>query len=185
MKWVVGRRQKTNNYEIKMKKDHATPDLKKLASNYRYLLQSQQTLLLGTASNEGRPHMSYAPYVQDQEDCFYIFISDLALHTNNLLQNPSASILFLKPEIETENLFARERLTYYCDVQEVHKTEVKFNLQLQAFQEKFGNVVAVLKSLPDFHLFSLQPESGQYVVGFGNAYHINIADGQLELMVVT
>ena len=47
-------------------------------------------------------------------------------------------------------------------------------------QDKFGEVVGVLRSLSDFHLLALRPESGRYVIGFGRAFTINLSDGTLR-----
>jgi len=37
----------------------------------------------------------------------------------------------------------------------------------------------VLRTLSDFHLFALHPENGRFVVGFGQAFTINVIDGTL------
>ena len=52
-------------------------------------------------------------------------------------------------------------------------------LTLQALQHKFGDVVAGLHYLPDFHLFEQTPEAGQYFVGFGKAFSINLKESTL------
>ena len=51
-----------------------------------------------------------------------------------------------------------------------------YALTLQALQHKFGEAVAALRSLPKFHLFKLTPEAGQYFVGFGKAFTINLKE---------
>ena len=43
-------------------------------------------------------------------------------------------------------------------------------------QEKFGETIELLRSLPDFHLLALTPVNGKYVAGFGKAYSINVVD---------
>ena len=59
------------------------------------------------------------------------------------------------------------------------RTEVLYTEQLKALKDQFGSVVDVLSNLSDFHLFALHVEAGQYVVGFGQAYKININNGDL------
>lgn len=146
----------------------------------RALLASQQTLLLSTASITGVPDLGYAPYVRDESGCFYVFISELAAHTENLLNNPRASVMFVRPESEANNLFARERAIFDCLVKEIDLSDDCYSTQLTALQNKFGEIVGVLRSLSDFHLFALAPESGRYVAGFGQAYTINVRDGTLS-----
>ena len=156
-----------------------TPDLTSIAGDCQKLIASQQTLLLSTASEQYLAQISYAPYVRDQQGLLYIYVSELAAHTRNLLQKKPVSIMFIRPESESRNLFARERAVFSCTVSEVPRDDDHYPIQLQALQEKFGDVINVLRSLADFHLFTLSPQSGQYVIGFGQAYNINTKDGTL------
>jgi putative heme iron utilization protein len=159
-----------------------TADLSKRAQALQELLASQQTLLLSTASTIGIPGISYAPFVRDGSGCFYVFISELAAHTDNLFTNPRASVMFVHPESESSNLFARERAIFDCSVKEVDRTEDCYSIQLKAMQDQFGEIVGILRSLSDFHLFALTPKSGRYIAGFGQAYTIDIKDGELSLL---
>ncbi len=145
-----------------------------LTANYHALIASQKTLLLSTASNSGVPDLSYAPFVRDATGVFYIFVSELAVHTVNLLANPQASLLFIRPESEARNLFARERAVISCRVHDIGRDNPAYSEQLDALQDKFGEIVGLLRPLPDFHLFALYPDSGRYVVGFGQAYTLDM-----------
>ena len=157
-----------------------TQDQLEQNSQYLELIRAQQTLLLSTVSEQGDPECSYAPYVRDQTGVFYIFVSELATHTRNMLAKACASILFIQSENEVQNLFARERVVFECTVSEVKPEEDRYQIQLQMMEEKFGETVALLRSLPDFHLLSLTPVSGKYIAGFGRAFSINVADGTLK-----
>ena len=132
-------------------------ELKDFTRRYHELIASQQTLLLSTASVVGVPDISYAPFVRGHAGLFYIFVSEMAGHTANLLNNPRASILFIRPESECRNLFARERAVISCSVKEIPRDDEIFIDRLQALQDKSGEVVNVLRSLSDFHLFALHP----------------------------
>ena len=155
-------------------------ELEDYTRQYHELIASQQTLTLSTASANGVPVISYAPFVRDQSGAFYIYVSEMAGHTANLLNNPQASILFIRPESESRNLFARERAVFSCSVKEIIRDNEVYTHQIEALQDKFGEVVGLLRSLSDFHLFALRPESGRYVVGFGRAFTINVNDGTLR-----
>lgn len=89
--------------------------------NYQQLIQSQQTLVLATVTEQGKAESSYAPYVKDDKGVFYIFVSELATHTKNMLTNHQVSILFIQPESESKNLFARERVVFDCSISEVQR----------------------------------------------------------------
>lgn len=91
------------------------------ANALQELLASQQTLLLSTASVSGVPDLSYAPFVRDQAGCFYIFVSELAAHTANLLANLRTSVMFIRTESESRNLFARERAVFNCKAREISR----------------------------------------------------------------
>jgi heme iron utilization protein len=155
-------------------------ELEDITKRYHELISSQQTLLLSTASAIGVPDISYAPFVRDHAGFFYVFVSEMACHTANLLNNPQASILFIRPESESRNLFTRERAVLNCSVKEIIRNDEIYTNRIQALQDKFGEIVSVLRSLSDFHLFALRPESGRYVVGFGRAFTINVEDDTLQ-----
>ncbi len=149
--------------------------------NCRELIQSHQTVLLSTVSAQSVPECSYAPYVRDEKGVFYIFVSDLATHTRNMLHKPSASVLFIRAEKEVQNLFARERVVFECTVKEVLQEDERYHKQLQLMNEKFGSTVELLRSLPDFHLLALVAVNGKYIAGFGQAFSINVEDNTLNI----
>lgn len=138
------------------------------------LLSEQQSLLLSSRRLDGDTDISYAPFVREA-GVFYIFVSSLAAHTRNLQSHPKVSVLFIQPESEADNAFARQRLTFDCEVRAVAKDDNLYNCQLDAMQAKFGAIVSVLRTLPDFRLLALTPTDGRLVAGFGQTYSI---DGQ-------
>ena len=154
--------------------------IEELSADCLALQQSKQTLLLSSLNTEGDPEISYAPYYRDDAGAFYLFISDLAAHTKNLRAHNQASVMFITDEGQSQNQFARERLIYQCEVSEVAEGEAVFQTTLDAMEAKFGNIMAMLRTLQDFHLFRLNPYKGTYVVGFGRAYEVDPATGHLE-----
>lgn len=159
---------------------HTTENLADLANHLHALMAARQTLLLSTISASGAPDISYAPFARAEDGCFYIFVSELAQHTVNLSNNLKASIMLIRPEAESRNLFARERAVFSCRAREITRADPLYEPRLQALHARFGDVVELLRSLPDFHLFALAPENGRYVAGFGKAYAINIGDNTLS-----
>jgi hypothetical protein len=151
-----------------------------LEENFANFKQSVKTLQLSTLTAEGKPNASYSPFVTDEQGNFYIFVSQLASHTQDLLSNPLASILLIQDEAETRQIFARQRISYQCDVEIVTADNTDYIKMLDALENRFGSVVELLRTLSDFILFRLKPHQGQYVKGFGKAYKL-IGDGLLEL----
>ena len=131
---------------------------------------SIKTLCLSTVTGENKPAASYAPFFEDDEGNFYIFVSQLASHTQDLLSNPIAGVLLMEDEAKSRQLFARQRISYQCDVDIIRPDDKHFNQILDAFERRQGNTVALLRTLSDFILFRLKPYEGRYVLGFGKAY---------------
>lgn len=142
------------------------------------LIRRHNSLLIASRSVDGAVAISYAPYLRDEAG-FYIFVSELAQHTQNLRAQPRASILFIEPEAKAGNPFARQRLTFDCRVAEISKTHADYAQKLDGMAAKFGEIIGVLRTLPDFHLLSLTPESGRFVAGFGKAFSVD-ALGRLQ-----
>lgn len=143
------------------------------------LLKSKKSALMATLSAAGVPESSYAPYIRDDKGCFYIFVSELAAHTQNLLANPVCSLFFIEDESSARNLFARERLSFRCRVGQIARDAAEYELMLDQMEAEHGNTVGLLRGLGDFRLFALMPEEGSYVVGFGKAFEVNPSDGSL------
>lgn len=139
---------------------------------YLNLLKKVGSLQLATLDSKGNLRASYAPYVLDEQSCFYIFTSQLSAHTQNLLNTLKASIMVIEDEQDTNQLFARTRANYHCKVDIVDPEDARHESILNLFESQFGNVVELLRSLPDFVLFRLKPESGRFVMGFGQAFDL-------------
>lgn len=134
------------------------------------LLDQTQSLQMATLNAQGGPAISYAPFIRDEQGCFYVFISQLASHTRDLLQHPQVAIMVIADEHETRQIFARTRATYQCQVEVIGRDEALYNPLLDRMQARFGEVMGVLRGLGDFVLFRLKPQTGRFVMGFGQAF---------------
>lgn len=146
--------------------------------------KSVKTLNLSTLDREAKPRASYAPFIEGEEGSFYIFVSQLASHTQDLLENSQASILLLQDEKETRQIFARQRISYQCQAEVISPDNSEYKIILDSMEERFGNIMELLRTLPDFILFRLQPYEGLYVKGFGKAFKLT-GEGLLELEHIT
>ena len=141
------------------------------------LLAKTLSLQLATLGEEDYPHCGYTPYLMREEGDdsvrqFYIFVSELALHTRDLLREPRASIMLIEDEADAKQIFARTRLYYECDVSEINNEHADYTAILDAYEARHGKMVNLLRQLPDFRLLKLQPVSGQFVMGFGKAFRL-------------
>jgi putative heme iron utilization protein len=139
---------------------------------YQNFLAPFKSLVLSTADAVGLPNASYAPFVMDEAQNFYIYISGLSTHTQNLQANPQASILFLEDEAQSQQIFARRRLTFDCTATLIPRDSEHWLNQIERFSEKFGGIIQVFRDLPDFRIFQLTPTKGRFVLGFGAAYRV-------------
>jgi len=136
-----------------------------------------RSVLIATASPQGEPDISYAPFVLDESGRICVYISQLARHTRNLTAQPEASLMFIAPEQESRNLFARQRLILQCKARSVPMEEAdSILLQMQA---QFGKTVELLRSLPDFQLFRFDVKNGSFIKGFGQAWSLEGNDLQI------
>ena len=140
------------------------------------LIESRYSLLLSTAGDDGKPLASYAPFYRDSGGSIFILVSSLSAHTNNLLRG-IASILVIEDESECRQIFARTRLGFQCTCHPVSRESQEFEPILdkmdQRHRDRYGDIVNTLKGLADFTLFRLEPHSGSFVMGFGQAYTID------------
>ena len=134
------------------------------------LIADMRSLQLSTVGVDGIPHCGYAPYLHRPPGSFYIFVSQLATHTRHLLANGTVAIMIIADEHSTSQIFARTRVNYLCEVKRIAPDSPDYTLVLDDYQQRHGKMAGLLRQLPDFVLFQLQPMSGQFVMGFGKAY---------------
>ena len=135
-------------------------DIQKETGNF---LQSFKTLQLGTANKQGIATASYAPFALDEHNNFLIYVSELSEHTANLQLAKSVSVMLIESEDRAEHLFARKRMTFKCDVENIARDSQAFEQAMQLMTDSFGDFIAFMKKLQDFHLFQLKPFYATYV----------------------
>jgi putative heme iron utilization protein len=151
----------------------AKPSLEDILSEALEFYRAFDSLLLATADREGHPHASYAVHIADDQGRFYIYISELAAHTQNLHQKPRASVLLIEDENRAKHLFGRKRLTCDCRAEPISRNTAAWQETMGLFVDKHGKFMEMLQGLEDFHLFRLIPEKAIYVRGFAQAFELS------------
>jgi putative heme iron utilization protein len=146
-------------------------DDEKLRQEFQALRQSLKTVQLATIGADGNPQASYAPYVWI-ESYYYLYLSELARHTRNLIANPAISLLLIEAEKMSNNLFARQRIILQAKVTRIDRETDQFQLVMAEFKSQFGDFIDVIEPLQDFHLFQIKPQSGRFIRGFAQAYDL-------------
>lgn len=154
------------------------PEKKPLASVYQdcmTFISEHRSAILATLSSENMPEASYAP-VLEHNHCYYVLISELANHTQNLYNNSAVSLLFIEDEQSAENLFARKRATVKATGKMISRESDTWKSIIPKMSERLGEMIDFLQTLSDFHLFELQPNSINFVRGFAQAYTLEGPD---------
>ena len=144
----------------------------RLGPEIKEFRQERRTIQLATVDAEGRPNVSYAPYVQNQEG-YFVLISQIARHARNLLENPNVSLMMIEDEDSSKQLFARKRLTFDAVATVVERDTEMWQQVVGQMKDRFGEIIDGLSQLEDFILFNLKAEQGLFVKGFGQAYQVS------------
>ena len=145
--------------------------------NLRNTLLSAQ---IATQGDEQTPESSYAPFVWF-DGCIYLFLSELARHTQNLRRDPAIGLMLIEDEAQARNPFSRRRIYLQGKAMPLLRDHESFAPVLAEFHQRFGAVMEVIEPLPDFHLFRVNIFNGRFILGFGQAYLLSGDDlDQLE-----
>ncbi len=139
---------------------------------YCSLLSAFNSIEMATVGDNGKPEVSYSPSVMDEDKNFYIYVSELSKHTENLMGHKKASIMLIEDEGISETIFARKRITFDCASSEILRKDSQWADIMDRFEHKFGPIMGQLKKMTDFHLIKLSPQNGRLVYGFGKAFDI-------------
>lgn len=134
------------------------------------LLAEQVHLSLGTLDQTGEPQVSLVTAHWDGLG-WYLLVSGLAAHTAALQTQTHVSAMLLGEA--GSQAFARARLTARCTVSRIDRADQRMQSVLTMMAERFGPIIGMLNSLPDFCLFRLNPVQARYVAGFGAAWTLN------------
>lgn len=140
------------------------------------LLNKQKTLMISSLDKDNNVRVSYSPFV-NVEDRFYIYISKIAEHYNNIVNNPEVSIMIIEDEQDVDIIFARERVSF-SGTARVLKENDNIIEKLSARQGK--SIMDVLVGL-DFDIFEIEIHEGRLVKGFGKDFDVKFVDGNFVI----
>lgn len=150
----------------------------KIAQEARALIQSSKSLSFGLPSVDGKStELSYAPFTfEDQPMRFYVLGSPIASASEALIGSAQTgkptAVLFMAPESETRQMYARTRLALQVHAKPVEKGSAEWQEQIGKLRERYGKIVETLSAMPDFAMVSLEPFEGRFIKGFGQAYDL-------------
>lgn len=165
----------SNEFNVEIVDNKGADLYAELEPELQRLHEENITLLMATVDDEQIAHASYTPFAVMDGD-YYIFIADIAYHTQHVKKRPIFDIMIVDDESKTRNIYARKRVTYQVEAREIMREEADFEKGLSALTARAGKTVNVLRDMGDFHLFRLSPIKGTLVTGFGKAFRLNPKD---------
>jgi len=147
-------------------------DFKEVLTDYQNYPSEFQSIILATTTSQGSPNASCVPFAMDENKNFYVLVSDLTVHANNLKETKKGSILFIEDENGAKNIFARKRLNYECSSILIERTNQEWKTIIALLEKRFGEKVKFISTFQDFNVFKLIPQEGRFVTGFGKIYDI-------------
>jgi putative heme iron utilization protein len=139
------------------------------------LIRSQRVGALGTLRN-GAPHVSMVVCaVAADFSAFWVHLSRLAFHTQNILQDTRVGLMIAEPDDGSRDPQTLARISIQCEARPLAKESQEFgearSLYLARFPEAIGNF-----ELGDFDLFRIEPQSARFVAGFGRIFNLGPAN---------
>lgn len=133
------------------------------------LHESVLTLILSTINKDTGIETSYSPYFFDGND-YYILISNLAPHSQNIKTNPNLSFLIIEDETNTKNIYARRRITSQATAKIIERSSDVFERIIDNLAKRVSKMVYMLAEMNDFNLYKITPTVGRVVIGFGRTF---------------
>jgi len=156
-------------------------DTESMKKKYIDFVESRKTLVISSIDENGDPFVSYAPFVK-KDGKLYIYISRISDHYRYVEDNKRIYVMLIADEAQSQNTFARERARWACSTANIGNEGHDEVFAL--FNESFGGkLMDMLRGL-DFSLFELTPIEGRYVVGFGQAFDVDISGDRFEHVVI-
>lgn len=143
--------------------------IEQIQSEWRNLAQQIRTAVLLTL-RQGRPFGSHAPYIfGDDWTRAYLHLSDLALHSRHLRDDPRVGLFLSEPDQPGKNPLALKRMNLQGDAALLSDQRPEHERIKQCYLDRFPQS-AMLFGLGDFHLWELRLPEAHLILGFGQAY---------------
>lgn len=140
-----------------------------------HLLNTQRTGALGTL-RDGAPFVSLLTIVPAPDfSAFYIHISRLAFHTQDILRDPRVSLMLAEPDLGASDPLQLPRLSIIGRAREVEKNSAQYENAATWYLARFPNA-QVNFQLGDFALFRIEPQRARFVAGFGKIFNLDRSD---------
>jgi putative heme iron utilization protein len=142
------------------------------------LIRTQRTAALGTL-RDGAPFVSMVLFAAAPDfSSFYLHLSRLAHHTQDLLRDSRTGLMIAEAERGTQNPQNLARISILGKGIQIPKDTQDFEHARAIYIQKCPQG-AFNFSLGDFELFEIRIENARYVAGFGKIFDLTANDFQL------
>jgi heme iron utilization protein len=139
------------------------------------LIRSERIAHLGTL-RAGAPLVSMTLYLpEDDFSAFYLHVSRLAWHTQDMLQDPRAALSIAERDDGRADPFTLRRVTVRGDALRLDDDDAAFPRLKAAWLARFPEQ-AINFQLADFSFWRLVPGDARFVAGFGRIFNASAAE---------
>ncbi len=143
------------------------------------LARRQRVAALGTLRSDGGPLVSQVLFLAAPDlAAFYILISRLAQHTQDIERDPRISLMIAESDDGQGDPQTLARLSLRGQARPLPNDDPAYAAVRAAYLEKFPQAAVALQ-LGDFLFYRLEPQSARYVAGFGKTFNLLAADLKL------
>jgi len=139
------------------------------------LIRTHRVAALGTLRG-GAPSLAMVLYaVTPDLSAFYLHLSRLAHHTQNLKHDHRVALMIAEPDCGTVDPQNLRRVTIQSTAFMLEHESSGYEDAEQLYRTRFPESVMSF-SLGDFNLYRIEPVSARYIGGFGQIFNLTAAD---------
>ncbi|OON98326.1 MAG: hypothetical protein ATN36_00015 [Epulopiscium sp. Nele67-Bin005] len=136
--------------------------------------------VLGTINKEGKPWSSEAPFVIFNNKA-YIYISPVADHYQNLVDNPNLTFMLVEDEATSNHIFVRQKVAFPATAKELEQISTPI---WHAFEQKHQcDMLNIIKNL-GFKMFEITLTTGRYVDENAVAFDVELVNDEWNIQCV-
>ncbi len=139
------------------------------------LIRNNRVASLGTI-RDSVPNVSMVLFYESKDfTSFFIHISQLARHTQNISQNPNVSLMISESDALKKNPQSLSRISLTGEAVSLDKNSKLFEEMKNQYLNKYPDSKLNFQ-LGDFNLFEIKVQSARFVAGFGKIYSLHKED---------
>ncbi len=147
----------------------------------RQLIHGRMIAALGTL-HEGVPFVSMVPYAAAKDGSLILHVSQLAAHTQDMLNNPNVSLLITESAAAGKMPQALARVTVQGRAKMLDRDSQEHTDAREIYLSRFPDAASLFEFV-DFNIFIIEPVSARVIAGFGQAVTISAEDLAAALSV--